>query len=152
MLHDSRIDPGIYNQQADQIENHAMIVIHVCDDELSPIQDLETVNKKGGSRHSEEAQLELHSLHCELEVAIDEHLELLRENKALKEIVFEKSAAEINMEYRDLCLEHESLLADTTRKRKEIKACKKIIQILQGEITQTTAIHGVVDLTRYPDW
>ncbi|CAJ1934288.1 unnamed protein product [Cylindrotheca closterium] len=131
----------------------ANIPIHKRDDELSFTHSIETDNEGASTTPIVVVpDLRLHMMQCELEVAIDEHLELLRENKILKESCCEKRVTGIELEYYDLSMEHDSLLADVTRKRKEVMACKRIIQILQGEITKSIGLQSVVDLTNHPDY
>mmetsp|Transcript_32926 Transcript_32926/g.79659 ORF Transcript_32926/g.79659 Transcript_32926/m.79659 type:complete len:160 (+) Transcript_32926:28-507(+) len=151
--HQVMYNPVMYNPHAEQMNYHLEVPIYRLDDDLSPTQGMGMdKNERGATTTSvPDSQAQLHILQLEFEVAIDEQLQLLRENKILKAISCEKRVTEIEREYKDLSMESELLLADVERKRKEVKACERIIQILQGEITKAN-VQNMVDLTHHPDF
>lgn len=155
MRDDYGVDPEMYNQQTKQAKYHKKVPIHFFYDELNRSQGMgmDNENHTGCTRNLvSDSKAHLHILQCELEEAMDDHLVLLQENKSLKESTCEKRVTAIDLEYMDLSAEYESLLADVERKRKEVNACKRIIHILQGEITKEIELQTVVDLTQYPDY
>ena len=78
-----------------------------------------------------DSEAELRTLQREFEQAMDEHMELLRENKMLKERSWEQELAD---EYKILSMESESMLADIDKMQKEVMACERIIRILLTEM------------------
>ena len=153
MLDNHGVNPKMYSQKDEQMKYCMKVPIHKRKDDWSPTQGIETDSENGATPIPFAVpDLQLHMLQCELEVSIDEHLELLRENKIIKESSCKERLTEIELEYYDLSMEYDLLVADVTRKRKEVKACKMIIQILQGEITQAIGLQSMVDLTKHPDY
>lgn len=147
---DNRMNPKMHSQES----GHELIYCKIGHKGSSG-QDCRISTKRTSNEcqiHITPTQREsqIYALQLEVESAIEEHLELLRQNEEFKRHIYEKANA-AKIEYEELAVENETLIADVTRRRKEIKACKRIIQILQAEITKTNSLQSMVDLTSYPD-
>jgi hypothetical protein len=97
-----------------------------------------------------ECAAEGYVLKYQLELAIDEHLRLQSENEILQKLNV-ASTRNIEQENHQLTLENKSLLEELRKTKKEIHACKSVLEILEKEKRQAMKSHQVVDLTSMPD-
>lgn len=124
------IETKMYNQYAEQAMYHTKKSIHEHDYEMGLSPHRETGHLKA------DFNAQLSTLQYELEEAIDEHLDLLQQNKMLKEISGQQSSTDMELEKKNLETKNASLQEDVQKKRKEVMACERIIKILQAEMAQ----------------
>eukprot|EP00980_Cylindrotheca_fusiformis_P023429 scaffold10476_cov142-Cylindrotheca_fusiformis.AAC.4 len=85
-----------------------------------------------------------------LELAIDEHLKLQKENETWKGLY--DASKKLEEENHRLTLENKTLIDELDRTKKEIHACKIILADLELERKRSSHnFQGVVDLTNMPD-
>lgn len=95
-----------------------------------------------------ECAAEGYVLKHQLEVAIDDHLKLQRQNEILRS---RNDEWDFEQENNQLTLQNKKLFEQLQETKKEIHACKSILEILEKEKRQEMEIHQVVDLTNMAD-